>query len=331
MITGASSANTLDQMAAATLKGNATGGWALGRDLTGGQVTAMLDTFSSAAKGLAPASSGGTTTYLRADGTWAPIGAEWSAIIGKPSTLSGYGITDGLDLGTAQTVTGAKTFAAPVGLNGLTSDPASPSNGSIWYNAGAGQLKAQVAGVTQVIQPENDIPWLTPVAGELMTTTSFSSGGLGSGVYGANGLRLFPFTARAETPITGLVLNVTNAVVGSLAKFIVYGSDANGRPDALLAETADVDCSSTGPKTAAVSLTLRRGQTYWLGLRVNGNATVSAWVASATPDINGGTISTGPRKSLARTLAYVTPAPATWGWTSADLVSVAAPAVWLQV
>ncbi len=331
LITGASSANTLDQMAAATLKGNTTGGWALGRDLTGGQVTAMLDTFTSAAKGLAPASSGGITTYLRADGTWAPIGAEWSAIIGKPSNLSGYGITDAFDLGTAQTVTGAKTFAAPVALNGLTSDPASPSNGSIWYNASAGQLKAQVAGVTQVIQPENDIPWLTPVAGELMSTASFSSGPMSTIVLGTNALRLFPFTARAQTPITGLVLNVTNAVVGSLAKFIVYGSDANGRPDALLAETADVDCSSLGPLTAAVALTLRRGQTYWLGLRTNGNATLSAWVASATPDINGGTVPTTPRKLLSRTLAYATPAPVTWGWTSADLNTGLPPAVWLQV
>jgi hypothetical protein len=245
--------------------------------------------------------------------------------------LSGYGITDGLDLGTAQTVTGAKTFAAPVALNGLTSDPASPSNGSIWYNAGEGQLKARVAGLTQVIQPENDIAWLTPVAGDLMSTTSFSSGNMGGTAPGTNGLRLFPFTARAQTPITGLVLNVTNAVVGSLAKFIVYGSDANGRPDALLAETADVDCSSLGPKTAAVALTLRRGQTYWLGLRFNGNATVSASGASATPDINGGTVSTTPRKSLARTLAYATPAPTPWGWTSADLNTGLPPAVWLQV
>lgn len=39
------------------------------------QVTADLDTFTSALKGLVPASGGGTTNYLRADGTWgAPAG-----------------------------------------------------------------------------------------------------------------------------------------------------------------------------------------------------------------------------------------------------------------
>lgn len=40
-------------------------------ELTGTQATSLLDTFTSSAKGLAPASGGGTTNFLRADGTWA--------------------------------------------------------------------------------------------------------------------------------------------------------------------------------------------------------------------------------------------------------------------
>lgn len=39
--------------------------------LTGAQATTILDAFTSALKGLAPASGGGTANYLRADGTWA--------------------------------------------------------------------------------------------------------------------------------------------------------------------------------------------------------------------------------------------------------------------
>lgn len=38
--------------------------------LTGTQATTLLDAFTSALKGLAPASGGGTTNFLRADGTW---------------------------------------------------------------------------------------------------------------------------------------------------------------------------------------------------------------------------------------------------------------------
>ena len=39
--------------------------------LTGTQATTLLDAFTSALKGLAPASGGGTTNFLRADGSWA--------------------------------------------------------------------------------------------------------------------------------------------------------------------------------------------------------------------------------------------------------------------
>ena len=40
-------------------------------ELTGTQATAVLDVFTSGAKGLAPASGEGTSNFLRADGTWA--------------------------------------------------------------------------------------------------------------------------------------------------------------------------------------------------------------------------------------------------------------------
>lgn len=40
-------------------------------EMTGAQVTTLLDTVTSGAKGLAPASGGGTSNFLRADATWA--------------------------------------------------------------------------------------------------------------------------------------------------------------------------------------------------------------------------------------------------------------------
>lgn len=61
----------LAQMAAHTFKGNNTGSTANAIDLTATQLTAELDVFTSVLQGVAPASSGGTTNFLRADGTWA--------------------------------------------------------------------------------------------------------------------------------------------------------------------------------------------------------------------------------------------------------------------
>ncbi len=61
----------LADMATGTIKGRTTAGTGDPEDLTATQATALLDTFTSSAKGLAPASGGGTTNFLRADGTWA--------------------------------------------------------------------------------------------------------------------------------------------------------------------------------------------------------------------------------------------------------------------
>jgi Protein of unknown function (DUF2793) len=60
----------LADMATARIKGRASAGTGDPQDLTGAQATALLDAFSSSAKGLAPASGGGTVNFLRADGTW---------------------------------------------------------------------------------------------------------------------------------------------------------------------------------------------------------------------------------------------------------------------
>ena len=60
----------LDNMATNTIKGRITTGSGPPEDLTAAQTTALLNTFTSVLKGLVPASSGGTTTYLCANGTW---------------------------------------------------------------------------------------------------------------------------------------------------------------------------------------------------------------------------------------------------------------------
>lgn len=64
----------------ATLKGRILAGTGAPADLSGADATTLLSVFTSALKGLAPASGGGTSNFLRADGTWAaPPGGSGSA------------------------------------------------------------------------------------------------------------------------------------------------------------------------------------------------------------------------------------------------------------
>lgn len=75
------------QMAAHTFKGNNTGSTANALDLTATQLTAELNAFTSVLKGLAPASGGGTTNFLRADGTWAsPAASAFKGVKYKVAT-----------------------------------------------------------------------------------------------------------------------------------------------------------------------------------------------------------------------------------------------------
>lgn len=61
----------LANVATATIKGRATAGTGSPEDLTAAQATALLVPFSSSAQGVVGASGGGTSNFLRADGTWA--------------------------------------------------------------------------------------------------------------------------------------------------------------------------------------------------------------------------------------------------------------------
>jgi len=77
---------------------------------TGTQSTALLDVFTSSLKGLAPASGGGTTNFLRADGTWAAAGG--TNIYNSDGTLtSARTLTSG---GFNLTFTGSNTAATGI-------------------------------------------------------------------------------------------------------------------------------------------------------------------------------------------------------------------------
>ena len=71
----------LADMATASVMGRVTAGIGDPEILTATQLTTLVNTFTTSLKGAVPASGGGTTNFLRADGTWAsPAAASFTAI-----------------------------------------------------------------------------------------------------------------------------------------------------------------------------------------------------------------------------------------------------------
>ena len=221
----------------------------------------------------------------------------------------------------------------PVGLNltGLAADPASPADGWIWHNVTTGQLQARIGGATRIIA-DQDVPWLAPNAGDYALTTTGAGGACGAATGtlagAANRMDLFPFIPRDDITIYRLSVNVTTLIAAALGKVAVYGSDTTGRPASLILETGDLDFSAVGLKEATVSLTLRRGVAYWIGIRHSSTATLSGWASTATPNLNGGAPVTTARKVLRRALAYATPAPGAWGYLSSETNAGPGTAIW---
>ncbi len=226
--------------------------------------------------------------------------------------------------------TGRVRFPVGVALTGLAADPGSPADGWLWHNATTGQLRARLGGVTRILA-DQDVPWITPAAGDYALTTS-GAGGAATGVLaGAAGrIDLFPFIPRDDITVDRLTANVTTLMAAALGKIILYAADATGKPATLILETGDLDFSTVGLKEATVAQTLRRGITYWIGIRHSSTAILSAWASTATPDLNGGAPVTTARKVLRRTLAYATAAPSTWGYLASETNAGPGTAFWLR-
>lgn len=188
----------LANMAEATIKGRAVGaGTGDPQDLTATQATAILNAFTSLLKGLVPASGGGTTTFLRADGTFAapggitagtvqattsgtafdftslPAGLKRITVLFRGVSLSG---TDGLlvqigDSGGIQT-TGYISSGGQI-VSGASGDMANSTSGFI-INVGG---DARIFSGSMTIERIDGNTWVSSHAGKSETTRANAGGG----------------------------------------------------------------------------------------------------------------------------------------------------------
>lgn len=111
---------SLTTIANNTVLGNVSGAIAKPGALTATQLTALINSFSSTLSGAAPASGGGTTNYLRADGAWAAPPGTQTDITGNAGTATALqnartiAISGTIATGTATSFDGTANISIPI-------------------------------------------------------------------------------------------------------------------------------------------------------------------------------------------------------------------------
>ena len=221
----------LANMNAATIKGNNTGVAGDPLDLTGTQTTAMLDTVTPALKGLAPASGGGTTNFLRADGTWAaPAGG-------------GGGVTDGDkgDISVSGTGTVWTIDPAAVTLAKQADVASARLMGRVTAGAGVQEALTGTQATTLLDPFTSGLKGLVPASGGGTTTFlradgTFAAPSAGSGAPGGatgkvqfNNAAAFDGAANVEIDTGNLKLLAAADPAAPASGLVVYGRSVAGR------------------------------------------------------------------------------------------------------
>lgn len=123
-----------------TVLGNVSGVAAPAAALTATQATTLCNTFTSLLKGCVPASGGGTTTFLRADGTFAiPVGTGITQLTGDVNAGPGTGSVATTLANTAVTPGNYTLSSLTVNSKGLltAASSATLTSANIWVGNGA--------------------------------------------------------------------------------------------------------------------------------------------------------------------------------------------------
>jgi hypothetical protein len=130
-------------------------------------------------------------------------------------------------------------------------------------------------------------------------SAQLNAAGTSTVIMAANQMYAYPFIPNKTITSVSLKINVTVSGAGVNCRVLIYSS-VNGAPTTKIYESADLDCSTTGIKTATTAQTFTAGTTYWLCVQSSGTTTLSGIQALALlPLTMSSTLSATP------TVAYI--------------------------
>lgn len=274
-------------IATARIIGRVTAGTGDPESLTGTQVTTLLDVFTTSLKGVVPASGGGTTNFLRADGTWAaPPGGGG----GGSGTVTSVAAGNGLDFATI-TTSGSVTLGTPSTITGSSTNSVTTTSHTHALTLASGDITGAL-GYTPY-NSTNPSGYTTNTG----TVTSVSGGnGLTGSVTTSGSLALgTPSTCTASTSNAVTSTSHTHAITGFAPTSHSHAiSDVTGLQTAL---NSKYESGSTADLFAVI---LNNGPYLYnsssrFGVRVGTSPSYKFFFfeTDGTLNVNGGAISSG--------------------------------------
>lgn len=204
------------------------------------------------------------------------------------------------------------------------------ANITLTYDDAAGSLAIAAAGGSTPGPAGADgfgLPKISPVTGRFYDGGAFAATTTIAGA--ANRCELYPVLFSGALSIDQIGVAVSTAVASAQAKVVVYSATAAGVPNALLFESAALDCATTGFKQVAASLSFAANTVYWLGVHHSSTATVRGIPVAGLPSLGmAAGADTALGSILRRTVTFANAAPNPWNFVASEVVANGvAPAV----
>jgi hypothetical protein len=173
--------------------------------------------------------------------------------------------------------------------------------------------------------------FMRPAAG-VFIANSANAIGLNAQAQVGNRTIIAPFVSSRALTIDQLGISVSAFVAGANFKCVVYSADADGRPAAILRETANIsgDTPNATRFASITPLSLAAGATYWLGLRSSSTATVRTLGVGATAVLSYTNAATPVAQgALVATQTFADPA-ADWTYASGQHSNALVPLILMR-
>ena len=211
-------------------------------------------------------------------------------------------------------ITGAEIIGAAGGVTSVTATAPIASSGGATPNLTINQASDTQDGYldyTNFIifsRKRGGVHYPLPLAvGELASASLGGSPVIASNTLAINSIVAVPFIPSYDLTCSSLNINVTTVSPSGNARILIY-SDLNGKPDQKLYESANLDCSTLGIKTALVSFTFTAGVTYYICTHFSTSTGATTGIASSAT-MNIGISSTYTNANSYRVIATFGSAP----------------------